>query len=427
MYRRLENDVPEQDQEQVPERGVGSKLAGAAIKGAEAALTLPLQGAYNVSNLAIGALNKLQGPLPQGEDTIHGQVDTSKLPFRSPQELLHENVVRPIAEKIGGKNVLEPHSKEEQIFQDTVQDLAALYDPANFIKKGITAGKAALQVGANAVNWLAQSVGFSEETGEAAKLGTVLLGTFFGKDTINGYKKKQYDIAKSVPENTYVKAPEAVNKLKTIQTKLGNRNFKGKDIVKGFIDTQLDAVKNGNEIDFQQLINSKEDANSWFGKLDSIAREQMSEINRITKQVIKDAPKNVINKNMRSIVDKSSKALLSADAINTAQAVSDNAQNAFTKGARWGSYLSSVPALLFGGPKLAGLGLAAGAVQTGSNLFKFVTKNPEVRKAYANIFKELGRNNKEAALKYLARIDKIAAQEGPEEFKVNNGEYNRLN
>ena len=449
-YEFLDLDTYQEPQQ---EPGIASTLAGGLTKGLT---SLALKGAdipVGIANLGVGAVNLAAKALPEKAQrlTPGGKVEFPYLP--TPSELVHKHIVEPQAEKLVGKGGLKPAGTKGESFQEFMSDLGTFTDPAKLIKEGKipfrnSLIKAGLLTGAgNTASWLTQELGYSKETGQAVKMGTMLGATLFGKESINSYVNNAYKSARDVPKGLKVPVIDSAKKLSDIKQSMEDVSFPDKEKVVKFIDTLLgeeaktspkpkhvadktgfikttigkpikEATKKATgfgkkEIEWDKLIEHKENANEWWPKLGTKAQRYMGKVNKAIKDDINNAYHSVRDAQDRHRVKAAAESLNHADAIFSARAEAGKIGDWLDVAKKASPYLTSIPAYLFGGKwgALASLGIPASkwAYETG----KFIAKNEDVQKAYKNIFKAYGMNNKKLAESSLALIDRMAAKELP--------------
>lgn len=289
--------------------------------------------------------------------------------------------------------------------------------------------RAGLLAGAgNAGKYLAESAGYSPETGDKIKLGTMLGIGLIGRPKIEDYVSKQYDKAQSaVPVGTKYSDPIALKKLEKLELDLSKRTFEGKDKIKAALDTAL-ANSSGGQFDFNDVMQARRDAGTFIPALErkGIARQELKKITDIYRESMNDAYKTVKKPTLKNALKEAASTSLEADKIYSAIKDYNEANSWWNTLINAKSLISPITTYLFGLPG-AVVGGAATAGLHGKKLFDFVTKTPEVKQAYKNMYKAYASNNKDLAKKSLAIIDKKAAESFPELNENTQGTYTFLN
>lgn len=436
--------------EQSAERGLGTKALSAATRGAEAFALRTPDIAYNLANVPLQAAStaqkfsqpteqfKQEFNIPESMTPPRGLLHElgfsgnlpSSLPFEKPSELLHKHIINPIAEKIGGKGILAPSSKQEQYFQDFAKDLGTFLDPKELLKGGFgnlyKAGKLA-GLG-NLAAFMTENATGSHEKGQVAKMGTLFLTNLWDKPSLNQYVSKQYDIAKDVPENIKINANLIEKVFQDTQNLLSKRSFEGSDKLQDLIQKQDLNIQQG-KIGWKDLIGLKEDINSWHNKSTGLAKQQLKTMRDVVRDVIKTAPSEIKDKGQKDLLKRASESALQADNLYSAIKKAENVETWLDKAKKgdWGKYLTVVPGYLFGGKfGAAGAGAATYLANRGYKFAKFMNDNPEAWKAYKNIYTAFDDNDIKLAERYIARIDELAAKKAPELKQKQNQGIKRL-
>lgn len=385
-------------------RGVGRTVARAA----ETVAGLPGDILQLGGNLAVGAARKLD---PEGLGKYTPD-------FYSP--LPTSERLKSGTEMITGK-ALMPQSSKERAYDDFVSDVTALASPGflgkgKFIGKFGTSLKNAFKVAGagNLASFLSQEVGVSEPTAHKIKLGTMFLTSAGLQGGLNKAVKNAYATADLVPEGIEISAKPAYAKLLNIEEKLASQAFPDKDKIGEILNPILSSFKSGN-IDYKQAWNLKKQANEWYPKLGTSARNELRKITDVLrKDIIEEAPKLVKDPALNPLLTSASKGIKFGDElfrdINASYAIKDWINNNLS----FGKYAAGGLIGQFLGLPVKGIGTAVGGTQALANILTPIVKSPAIRTVYGNILKEAARENMPAVIRNVEKLDKKLQKEYPE-------------
>ena len=318
---------------------------------------------------------------------------------------------------------LKPQGKGEEAVDDFVSDVTALAMPGflgkgKFVSKfGTNLKKAVGIAGAgNVAGFLAEKAGTSKGTAEGVKMAT-MLGTSFGiAGGVNRAMNNAYKTAEKIaPGQATVSARQAYDQLLQLEQSVGERAFEGKDKILEILKPMISAFKEGKNIDFSQAWQLTKDANTWYSKLGSGARTELSKITKIFRDdIFSKAASTITDPALRPLVKDAAEGILFGNelyrdthtASRVRQWMNDNISlTKFTAGGLISNYL---------GLPTKGIGIGVAGVKAGINFLEPIVRSPAIRKIYKNMIKTGLRENLPATLNQMQKLDKKLTEEYPE-------------
>jgi len=394
MPYELIEDEPQQ------EGIIGKGIRNVARTGARA-----LESVVGLPGDIVGVMNTVLEGLTKKLNPS-SKVENIKPPsFLPGSESLREKVTS----KISPGGYLEPKTDYESLWDSFVGDLAQFVIPIG----GQVPVKQAIKLSGlgNLAGWGAQQLGYDPSTQAKAKVGTMLLSSLIQPTALKGYVKHLYDSAeKSIPVNASIDFGNLTKDLQKSLSAIKRGDNPNKQFIIDRIQTVLGNVKKStNKINVQQAWELKKDMNEWLGK-------DLSPKQRHYVQKLSEGLNGVLSK-----YGEKNKEFLSlykeADDIWGGLAASSTVKEKLNKWITEEHLVNPIMLVLLGLHPAKTLGQVAGLItaKEGVNVLEPVIRSKRIRSYYGNVIKETLNNNKDNALKYVAKLNKEIDKELPQQ------------
>lgn len=394
-------------------------LARSGARAGETILGLP----GDIMSLAKEAPFKTAQLLGVPEETLQRARDISKYIPLPLQDLPTSREIREkITSKIG-EGYLEPKTKKEQFADEVLSDAVALAVPLpvkglkTFPKTTKLLKYLGTSLGANSASELAKSLGASEKTQGALKLGSfMLLGTIGRKNIKDLYKTKFSEADKALKGNPKVNASYLNKYIENTRSKLkkGLESTSEKAVINK-LNALQNKIKNG-LIEVKELQASKRSLNEEVGKIlaevptkaaKQRARKLLNEVNfRIGQDLKKYGKRNPKFWKPYSEANEAFKIY------NQSNLIGNNIS-------KLSKYSPASPLLyplmkVLPAPTVATAIGTTGAYKIGQLAYR-LTKSPVLRKHYTDLIKASSQENALAITRALKKMDQELLKMGKKE------------
>lgn len=351
--------------------------------------------------------------------------------------LINEYIAKPVTEKITGKEGIpyeetllgkvlpttekhreatksafgeytEPQNKIERFIDDLIQDATAIAVPgAKVSKVGKKIGTSlAISIGANTAKELVQDLTADEKKGAYAKLGSLMMLSFFDKPSAAKSVGELYKTVENrLPSLKPVNATGLESRLVNLQKKLskGTKAPSEKFVIDEAQDV-LEKIKNG-KITPEEAWASKRSLNEKLSKVlydipkkgdqiraKSLANEISHSLQDVLKEIVPQDPKLY-------------KDLKAADKAFSTIAKSNIISNFIENNLRASPASTALLHILGTGLPSKGIAPIAGVYEIGKALYRF-SKSPVLAKHYVNIIAAAAQENAGVMNREIKKLDK---------------------